>query len=67
MQWPLKWFMPMQVALNTYDTLTTVNRAIDELEGDALDRWNRKNARLVKAALSIQRLRDELENAENDG
>jgi hypothetical protein len=64
MTWPLHWLRPVETALNVCRILTSVNEAMDRLEGDALDRWNRKNGRLVKAALDIQRLRDRLENGE---
>jgi hypothetical protein len=59
--WPLKWFMPVQIASNTYDTLTAVNRAMSRLDGEALDKWRSENGRLINAALTIQQIRDELE------
>jgi hypothetical protein len=62
MTWPLKWFRPVQTALNTYDTLTAVNRAMSHMEGDALRKWQSENGRLIETALDIQRMRDELES-----
>jgi hypothetical protein len=62
MSWPLSWFRPVQTALNAYDTLTAVNRAMSHLEGDALRKWQGENGRLIETALAIQRLRDELES-----
>lgn len=54
----MRWFLPVETALNVYEILTTVSRAMSTLEGDALDKWNRDNRRLVDAALAIQAIRD---------
>lgn len=61
MQWPLRWFKRVELALNVYDTLTTVNDAVSRLEGKVLADWNSRNAKMVEAALNITAIRDELE------
>lgn len=61
MQWPLKWVKRVELSLNVYDTLTAVNDAVSRLEGKMLDEWNKRNAKLVEAALNIVAIRDEME------
>lgn len=62
MQWPARWLLPAEVALNVYDTLRAVNQAMANLDGERLSKWNAENGRLLKTALAIQKLRDGLEN-----
>jgi hypothetical protein len=62
MEWPLKWFIPVEVALNVYHTLTAVNTAMSKLKDDALTKWQSENSRLIDAALHIQAIRDGVEN-----
>ena len=57
--WPIRWFLPVETALNVYEVLTTVNRAMSNMEGDALAKWNSDNRRIVDAALAIQKVRDD--------
>ena len=64
MQWPARWLIATETARSVYDTLTAVNRALNTLEGDALDTWRNENSRLLDAALAIERLRNE---GEEDG
>lgn len=59
MRWPLRWFTPVEAALNTYEVLTSVKQAMDRLEGDALAKWQKQHARSVRMALAIERMRDE--------
>jgi len=66
MRWPLKWLRPVETALNVYQAMSSVTTAMGRLKGDALEQWNKENAKTVAAALAIQRLRDDLENGEND-
>lgn len=64
MHWPVKWLLPVETALNVYDTLTAVNTAMSRLSGEQLASWQAENSRIVKSALEITRLRDELENGD---
>ena len=52
----------METALNVYEILMAVNRAMGQLDDDALREWQTKNAALWAQALDIQRVRDELES-----
>lgn len=54
----MRWFGPVETALNVYEVLTTVNRAMSNMTGEALEQWNRDNRRLIDAALAIQKVRD---------
>jgi hypothetical protein len=65
MTWPVRWFLPVETALNVYEVLTTMNRAMSTLKGEELAKWKLANSRLVQAALDIQANRDEREAAEN--
>ncbi len=65
MTWPVRWFLPVETALNVYEVLTTMNRAMSTLKDKDLARWKSENNRLVQAALDIQANRDEREAAEN--
>ena len=65
MTWPVRWFLPVETALNVYEVLTTMNRAMSTLKDEALTKWKSENNRLVQAALDIQANRDEREAAEN--
>ena len=65
MTWPVRWFLPVETALNVYEVLTTMNRAMSTLKGEELAKWKLANNRLVQAALDIQANRDEIEAAEN--
>ena len=60
-EWPLRWLIPTETARNVHDTLTAVQRAMSDMKGDALDKWRRRNPRLIKAALEIEEIRAELE------
>ena len=64
MTWPLRWLIPVETARNVFDTVSAVNRAMSEYEGDALDKWRQRNQRLIHAALAIEEIRSE---AEADG
>jgi len=64
--WPAAWLLPVETALHVYETLTAVNDARGRLEGDALEKWTARNARVVQAAMNIQAIRDEVE-ATGDG
>jgi len=57
MQWPLKWLRPVETAMNVYQTLTAVNSAMKRMEGEALTKWKTDNARSVRMAVDIERLR----------
>jgi hypothetical protein len=61
MSWPLKWLIPVETALNVYNTLTAVNHAMNTYEGEHLAKWQTANARLVQSALDIQAIREEVE------
>ena len=65
MTWPVRWFLSVETALNVYEILTTMNRAMSTLKGEELTKWKSENNRLVQAALDIQANRDEREAAEN--
>ena len=67
MNWPAAWLLPVETALFVHDTLTAVNDARGRLEGEALEKWTGRNARLVQAAMNIQAIRDELEAADDGG
>lgn len=66
MNWPLRWLLPVELALNVYETLTAVGWAMSNLEGDSLTRWQAENTRLTKAALEIQNMRDGIETENDD-
>lgn len=62
MRWPLKWFTPVETALNVYGVLTSVKSAMGRLEGEALAKWQTEHFREVRMALSIERMRDETDD-----
>ena len=61
-QWPLRWLIPAETARNVYETLTAVQRAMNEMEGESLNRWRERNPRLIAGALAIEALRADMEN-----
>lgn len=65
-EWPLKWLIPVEMALTVYDNLTAVARALDTMKGEALAKWQSDNKRLLASVEAIQTIRDELEAQEND-
>ena len=67
MQWPLRWLLPVETALNVYNALNAVNDATSRLEGAALEQWRQRNARTLEAALNIHAIRDELESGDDGG
>jgi DNA replication protein DnaD len=64
MTWPMRWFLPVETALNVYEVLTTMNRAMSNMEGEELAKWNSDNRRIVDAALAIQKNRDGIEGSD---
>ncbi len=54
MSWPVRWLYPVETALYVYQVLTAVKRAMSTLDGDALDKWQAQNGRLLEAALDIE-------------
>lgn len=65
MTWPVRWFWPVEKALNVYEILTIVDDAISTMKEKELQEWKAKNNRLVQEALNIRRERDKLEAADN--
>ena len=62
LNWPLRILIPAETALNVFETLTAVNNAMIRMEGDALARWQRQNAAVVRQALLIERIRSDVES-----
>jgi hypothetical protein len=63
MRWPLRWLIPVEAALNVYQTLSSVKRAMHTYSNnpEALARWQEQNGRLLEAALDIEAIRNEEE------
>jgi hypothetical protein len=64
MHWPLRWLTPVETALNVYQTLSSVKRAMSNYSDnpEALKKWNERNSDIVQAALDIEAIRQEIED-----
>ena len=67
MNWPIRWLLPVELALHVHEVLTAVADALGRLEGEALEKWQARNERLLKQALSYQAIREETEAAGDGG
>ena len=67
MNWPIRWLLPVELALHTYEVLSSVADALGRLEGEALEKWQNRNERLLQQALDIQAIREEAEAADDGG
>ena len=67
MNWPIRWLLPVELALHTYEVLSSVGDALARLEGEALEKWQNRNERLLQQALDIQAIREATEAADDGG